>query len=49
MERDADQEPLLLTLAPDELKLLDGWISEQDGEKPTRPEAIRRLLKLLLA
>jgi cytochrome c553 len=41
--------PVLVRLQPEQLQRLDGWIAEQEGEKPTRPEAIRRLLDLLLA
>ncbi len=36
-------------LAPEQLRRLDRWIAEQEGDKPTRPEAIRRLLDLLLS
>lgn len=31
-------------LQPDQLAALDHWISEQGDPKPTRPEAVRRLL-----
>jgi metal-responsive CopG/Arc/MetJ family transcriptional regulator len=36
-------------LQPDALSELDAWVAEQAGRKPTRPEAIRRLIKLGLA
>jgi hypothetical protein len=51
-----DEEPseqgaqwFMLTLGPDEMRRLDQWIADRDGEKPTRPEAVRQLLNLLLA
>jgi hypothetical protein len=34
---------------PAELKSLDVWISPQSEPKPSRPEAIRRLVELSLA
>ena len=33
-------------LQADQLLLLDGWIAEQREFRPTRPEAIRRLIEL---
>ncbi len=38
-----------LTLSRDQLDRLDQWIAQQEGDKPGRSEAIRRLLDLLLA
>jgi metal-responsive CopG/Arc/MetJ family transcriptional regulator len=35
-------------LLPDLLKPLDKWIDEQPEPKPSRPEAIRRLLRKAL-
>ena len=31
-------------LQPDQLAALDHWISERGDPKPTRPEAVRRIL-----
>jgi hypothetical protein len=42
-------QSFMLTLGPDEMKRLDHWIADRDGDKPTRPEAVRMLLNLLLA
>jgi hypothetical protein len=36
--------PLIMMLDPIELSALDAWITGQPEPKPTRPEAIRRLL-----
>ena len=36
--------PLIMMLDPIELRALDAWIADQPEPKPTRPEAIRRLL-----
>ncbi|HVL71467.1 MAG TPA: hypothetical protein VM434_06225 [Beijerinckiaceae bacterium] len=33
-------------LGPDELARLDAWIAQQPEPKPSRPEAIRRLIDL---
>jgi hypothetical protein len=30
----------------DQLEALDAWIAKQDDPKPTRPEAIRRLIEI---
>jgi hypothetical protein len=35
-------------LLPDVLKPLDEWIAQQPDPKPTRPEAIRRLIRKAL-
>jgi hypothetical protein len=40
-------EPIMVRIQPDGLMALDGWIKRQD-DKPTRPEAIRRLLEKAL-
>lgn len=32
-------------MQPDQLDELDGWISDQAEPKPSRPEAVRRLLR----
>jgi hypothetical protein len=45
----AEAASVALSLTPEELSRLDGWIAEQEGEKPSRREAVRRLLNLLLA
>lgn len=37
----------MVRLAPDQLARLDTWI-EQQADKPSRPEAIRRLLQAKL-
>jgi len=36
-------------MQPDQIELLDGWIAEQDDPKPSRPEAVRRILKAALS
>ena len=36
--------PLIMMLDPIELSALDAWVTDQSEPKPTRPEAIRRLL-----
>jgi hypothetical protein len=35
-----------LRLPPDDLARVDGWIAKQAKPKPSRPEAIRRLVEL---
>ena len=37
--------PIMVRMPPAELGELDGWIKRQT-EKPSRPEAIRRLVEL---
>lgn len=37
--------PVVVRLQPDQLDELDGWIAKQDDPRPTRPEAVRRILK----
>ncbi len=44
-----NHDALAVPLSPEQLDRLDGWIAQQDGDKPSRPEAVRRLLDLLLA
>jgi len=36
-------------MQPDQLEELDGWIAKQDDPKPSRPEAVRRILKAALS
>ena len=36
--------PVLVRLQPDQLAALDRWIDAQSKPKPSRPEALRRLL-----
>ena len=35
----------MVRLQPDQLAQLDAWIEEQPRPSPTRPEAVRRLLR----
>jgi hypothetical protein len=37
--------PVLVRLQPDQLGKLDAWITRQPEPRPTRPEAIRRLIE----
>jgi hypothetical protein len=39
--------PIMVRIRPKELSELDGWIKRQD-DKPSRPEAIRRLMQQAL-
>jgi len=41
-----DPTSIHLTLAPSYIEPLDAWIAEQPDPKPSRPEAIRRLLEI---
>jgi len=41
-------EPITVRIPPDQLAALDAWIERQDEPRPTRPEAIRRLLETIL-
>jgi hypothetical protein len=41
--------PVLVRLQPKQLAALDVWIKRQPKPKPSRPEAIRRLIELALA
>jgi hypothetical protein len=43
-----DAVPVLVRIPPDELAVIDGWIKGRPAPKPTRPEAIRRLVELAL-
>lgn len=38
-----DATPITVRMPPDQLARLDAWASEQP-DKPTRPEAVRRLV-----
>ena len=40
--------PILVRLQPPDLAAIDEWASEQD-DPPSRPEAIRRMIKLALS
>jgi cytochrome c553 len=40
--------PIMVRLDADRLAALDGWIAGQDEPKPTRPEAVRRLVDTAL-
>lgn len=37
--------PVTVRLQPDQLSALDGWIAEQPEPRPTRPEAVRAILR----
>jgi hypothetical protein len=47
--RDANAKQLNVRMPPDELKSLDVWIKTQPAPRPTRAEAIRRLVAQALA
>ena len=47
--RDANAKQLNVRMPPDELKSLDVWIKTQPAPRPTRAEAIRRLVGQALA
>src|SRR5262245_10513432 len=53
LKRSNAQQPLAgdfnIRMPPDELKSLDAWIKTQPAPRPTRPEAVRRLVKQALA
>jgi hypothetical protein len=40
--------PVNTRFPPDELKDLDAWIEAQGQLEPSRPEAVRRLVKMAL-
>jgi hypothetical protein len=40
--------PILVRIQPKNLKTLDGWIASQT-DKPSRPEAIRRIVEMALS
>ena len=37
--------PIMLRLQPDQLAALDAWIAAQPNPRPSRPEAVRTILK----
>jgi hypothetical protein len=41
-----DAIPVLVRIPPDELAVIDGWIKGKPAPKPSRPEAIRRLVEI---
>ena len=47
--RDANAKQLNVRMPPDELKSVDVWIKTQPAPRPTRAEAIRRLVGQALA
>jgi hypothetical protein len=47
--RDANAKQLNVRMPPDELKSLDAWIKTQPAPRPTKAEAIRRLVEQALA
>src|SRR5438105_2164337 len=48
-KRPRDPPQLLVPMSPDELNSLDAWIKTQPSPRPTRPVAIRRIVKEALA
>lgn len=44
-----DATPVNVRLPPAELASLDAWIAAQPDPKPSRPEAVRRLMEIGLA
>jgi hypothetical protein len=40
--------PIVVRVQPEQLAVLDTWIAAQPDPKPSRPEAIRRLLTAAL-
>ncbi len=40
-----DATPIMVRLQPDQLAALDHWIEAQPDPKPSKPEAIRRLIE----
>lgn len=40
-----DATPIMVRVAPGLLGPLDAWIAQQPDPKPSRPEAIRRILE----
>jgi hypothetical protein len=47
--KDGNAKQLNVRMPPDELKSLDAWIKKQPAPRPTRAEAIRRLVEQALA
>jgi hypothetical protein len=41
-----DATPVMVRMPPDELAVLDTWIKGKPLPRPSRPEAIRRLVEL---
>lgn len=41
-----DATPVMVRLLPTQRSAVDAWIASQPDPKPTRPEAIRRLIDL---
>jgi hypothetical protein len=41
-----DATPILVRIPPDELAAIDGWVKAKSVPKPSRPEAIRRLVEI---
>jgi hypothetical protein len=48
-KRPRDPAQFDVRMSPDELKSLDAWITTQPAPRPTRAEAIRRIVKEALA
>lgn len=44
----AEEVAVTVRLSPADVAALDGWIEDQNGPKPSRAEAIRRLLNQAL-
>jgi hypothetical protein len=42
-------EPVVVRMHPPQIKALDAWIAQQPQPFPTRPEAVRQLLEIVLA
>lgn len=43
-----DSTPVMVRLQPEQIAALDAWIERQEEPRPSRPEAIRRLLEVYL-
>jgi hypothetical protein len=41
-----DAVPVLVRIPPDELAIIDDWIKGKPPPRPSRPEAIRRLVEI---
>ena len=44
-----DATPIMLRLTPSAVASLDAWIAKQPAPRPTRPEAVRRILEQVVA
>jgi len=44
-----DATPILVRVYPDDLAALDAWIASQPTPKPSRPEAIRKMMVICLS